>query len=613
VCKDGKIIWCRWINTPIVDSAGRVQGVMCLARDISDEMQNEERLRLWGSVIQHSSEAIIICDAKQRIVQVNRAFEEITGYTEAEAIGRTPRILKSGKHDREFYRRMWREVTQRGQWRGEVWNRRKNGDLYVEWLALGAVRDDSGAIAHFVGIFSDITARKQIEERVRHLAHFDPLTDLPNRAQLVELATQTLKIARRDRRKLALLVVDLDRFKTVNDSMGHDAGDELLIRVADRLRRLVRSSDIVARLGGDEFAVLIPHLDSMHAASAVAQKVLDSIRAPLTLRNHELSVSGSVGICVFPDGARDAGELIRNADAAMYHAKNSGRNGCCFYTSDMNDKALEVLATETALRRALERDEFVLHYQPQIDIRTGATVGLEALIRWQRPDVGLVMPGHFIPIAEERGLIGAIGEWTLRECARQAKEWDRSGVPPLPIAVNLSASEFHQQGFVDRVEQTIARFELRPERIELEITEGVIVRDAQGTIDTLERLHRFGVRLSIDDFGTGYSSLNYLRRFPIDKIKIDQSFVREMLSDRGAAGIVRGIVELAKSLELQVIAEGVETDAQLRFLAEARCDVAQGFLFSRGLPPTELQRWLQTRAAVKEAGGRVVSLARASA
>lgn len=563
-----------------------------MAQDITEQRSNQERLRLWATVIEQSTEAILICDAERRIMLVNGSFEEITGYASAEVLGQTPRVLQSGRHDRHFYAKMWKCVERSGHWRGEIWNRRKSGELYVEWLSLSAVRDEQGVVTNYIGIFSDITERKQTEERVQHLAHFDALTNLPNRALLLDRVAQMTANARREHKKLALLFIDLDRFKNINDSMGHEAGDELLTIVAKRLARRVRETDTVARMGGDEFVVALGQIDGLEAAAKTAREILDAIMAPMTLRGQEVSISGSVGICLFPDDAQDVSEMIRNADAAMYRAKRSGRNTYQFYTRDMNERALEMLATEMALRNAVDRNELVLHYQPQIDIRSGAIVGLEGLIRWNRPGVGLVMPGQFIPIAEERGLIPAIGNWTLHEATRQAAAWDRECRPALPIAVNLSASEFHQQGFIERVQKTIRENGLHPGRIELEITEGVIARDTQGTIDILNRLHDLGVHLSIDDFGTGYSSLNYLRRFPIDKIKIDQSFIREMFADAGAMGIVRGMIGLAQSLRLRTVAEGVETPAQLKALRDAGCDIAQGFWASRALPPADLEAFV---------------------
>jgi diguanylate cyclase (GGDEF)-like protein/PAS domain S-box-containing protein len=594
VCKDRRRIACRWFSMPVLDDSGVFVKTIVMVQDITEQVRNEDQVRLWASVIEQSTDAIVICDADQRIVLVNRAFERITQFTQADSIGKTPRILQSGLQSSDFYAQMWRSVTSVGHWHGEIWNRRKNGELFAEWLALSAVRDVSGVLTHYIGIFSDITQRKKTEQRIQHLAHFDALTDLPNRTLLIDRVGQLMTASNRNRRQFALFFLDLDRFKNINDSMGHEAGDELLKVISRRLVKLLRTTDTVARMGGDEFVLLLPEIDGVGGAAVVAEAVLRSINTPLTLLNQEISVSASIGICLFPNDAGDVSEMIRNADAAMYRAKSAGRNSYQFYTRDMNALALEKLATENALRHALQRQEFVLHYQPQVCATTGALKAVEALIRWHRPEVGFVMPGQFIPIAEERGLIAAIGQWTLHEAARQAAEWDRLGMPPVPIAVNISATQFHQQGFIERLTDILASYGLASNRIELEITETVILQDCERTVALLQRLHALGFALSIDDFGTGCSSLNYLRRFPIRKIKIDRSFVSEMLTDRGAAGIVRGIIGLAKSLDMQVIAEGVETAAQLESLRASQCEFVQGFLVSKAIPAAELATLVTT-------------------
>lgn len=550
---------------------------------------------VWAAVFEHSSEGVVVCDASQRILLVNPTFEHITGYSLREVQGKTPRILQSGRHGADFYRDLWRGVDRAGYWHGEVCNRRKNGELYYEWLTVCAARDACGGVANYVGIFSDITQRKRIEDRVNRLANFDSLTELPNRKQLLSRMEELIEASRRAKTLTALLVVDLDRFKTINDSIGHEAGDALLKTVARRLNHLVRRADVVARLDGDEFGIALSRIEGREDAAQLAQRVLDEIALPHAWRGQELVLSGSVGICVFPGDADNASEMMRNAESAMYVGRSGGRNRYRFYSRDMSQQAREALSTETALRQALQRGEFELYFQPQVDVAQGALIGAEALIRWNRPGIGLVMPGQFIQIAEESGLIGAIGEWTIEAASRQAAAWDAAGMPAIKMAVNLSATQFHEPGFVASVLRTLRSHGIMPARFELEITEGVILKDADATIDILRQLHDAGLRLSIDDFGTGYSSLSYLRRFPIDVIKIDQSFVREMLDDVGAAGIVRGIIALAKGLQLDVIAEGVERPEQLRFLRDTHCNAAQGFLFGRGMPAREFEsvarRW----------------------
>jgi diguanylate cyclase (GGDEF)-like protein/PAS domain S-box-containing protein len=585
--KDGRIL--DRYSSPLIDSAAKYRGRIWYFRDITERIKAEERVNLWSRVLDQSTEGIFVCDPQERILLVNKAFEKLTGFSADEAVSKTPRIVQSGRQDRAFYTDMWKSVSETGTWSGEMWNRRKNGEFYVEWLSISAVYDHKGAVTHYVGIFSDVTVRKQAEERIVHLANYDALTDLPNRVLLMDRLGQLTKAAQRRKSKVAVVFIDLDRFKEVNDSLGHNAGDLLLQKLAKRLSDAVRDEDTVARLGGDEFVVVFQGLHEAHEVTVLAQKLLSCLALPVTLNGYELTVTASLGISLYPDDAADGQELIRNADAAMYQAKGAGRNALHFYTSDLNDHALEILSMENALRRAIERQEFVLHYQPQINISSGAVVGAEALIRWNHPELGLVMPGKFISIAEERGLIVPIGSWVIEEATRQAGVWQNAGIS-IPIAVNVSAIQFRQKDFVEHLANSVRKHGITPSRIELELTEGIIMRDAEATIDILGRLHEMGFQLSIDDFGTGFSSLNYLRRFPIDKIKVDQSFVSDVTTSESAASLVTAIVSLAQSLKLKVIAEGVQTKEQLELLRGLRCDEAQGFLFSHALASEEFER-----------------------
>ncbi|MGA2429024.1 MAG: EAL domain-containing protein [Candidatus Acidiferrum sp.] len=587
--KGGKQIQIDLTVSPIYDASGGVVGVSTIARDITERVKSEERLRLWSRVLAQSTEGIFVCDPQERILLANTAFEQLTGFSTGEVLGKTPRILQSGRQDRAFYSNMWKSVLETGAWRGEMWNRRKNGEFYVEWLSISAVYDHKGTVTHYVGIFSDVTVRKQAEERIVHLANYDALTDLPNRVLLMDRLNQLTKAAQRRKSKVAVVFIDLDRFKEVNDSLGHDAGDLLLKTLAKRLSDAVRDEDTVARLGGDEFVVVFQGLHEAQEVTLLAQKLLSCLVLPVTLNGYELTVTASLGISLYPDDAADGQGMIRNADAAMYQAKGAGRNAFHFYTSDLNDRALELLSMENALRRAIERQEFVLHYQPQINIGSGAIVGAEALIRWNHPELGLVMPGKFISIAEERGLIVPIGNWVIEEATRQAGVWQNAGIS-IPIAVNVSAVQFRQKDFVEQLANSVRKHGITPSRIELELTEGIIMRDAETTIKILERLHEIGFQLSIDDFGTGFSSLNYLRRFPIDKIKIDRSFVSDVTQSESAASIVTAVISLAQSLKLKVIAEGVQTKEQLEILRVQRCDDAQGFLFSPALVSGEFEK-----------------------
>jgi diguanylate cyclase (GGDEF)-like protein/PAS domain S-box-containing protein len=587
--KDGRRIWCEWFNSPMRDSSGKVTRVLAMAQDVSARLAAEQELRLWSNVLTHSVEGIFICDPEQRILKVNSAFERLTGYSAAEAIGQTPRLFQSGRQGPAFYSAMWTTLLASGTWSGEIWNRRKSGELYLEWLSISVVYDEQQSIAHYVGIFSDITERKSAEERVFRLARFDALTDLPNRVLLADRLEQAIKTAQHGATQVGVAFIDLDRFKEVNDSLGHDAGDALLQTVARRLTDAVRADDTVARMGGDEFVVIFQHLRSAADATTCVGELLQALRPPIELEGHEITITASVGISMFPDDAGDAQELLRNADAAMYQAKGDGRARFHFYTGTLNQRALNMLSVENGLRRALEREEFVLHYQPKVCVATGALIGAEALIRWNHPEQGLMMPGAFIPIAEDRGLIRAIDEWVIGEAVRQLGVWRQGPLHAVPVAVNVSAVPFHEKDFVERVSRLIATSGVDPSHLEFELTEGLMMKDVDASVEVMRRLDEMGFHISIDDFGTGYSSLNYLRRFPIQKIKIDQSFVREMVVHPESCRLVRGIIVLAKSLGLQVLAEGVETSEQLRLLREQDCDQAQGFLFGKAVPAAEFE------------------------
>jgi len=533
-------------------------------------------------------EAIVITDIQNNIIQINKAFTEITGYSPEEVAGKNPRILKSGRHGQDFYHAMWEILLKTGSWQGEVMDRRKNGEVYPKWLSINVVRDEKGDISNYIALFSDITERKASYERIQHLAHFDALTNLPNRALLNEHLDMAIAVAKRNQTQLAIVFLDLDRFKIVNDSLGHHAGDLLLQIVSDRLKSCVRETDTVARLGGDEFVVLLGCIRESSDAARVAQKVVEAIAIPFILDGNEVNIGASIGIGIYPDNGLDSPTLIKNADAAMYHAKEHGRNNYQFFSSVMNDKAFEQMALENDMRWALKREEFFLHYQPQIDALTGKIVGVEALIRWQHPKRGLVPPFNFIPLAEKSGLIVAIGEWVIKTACAQNVAWQKEGLAPILTAVNIAAQQFKQKDFRESVIQILDDTGLAPHLLELEITESAIMENAESMLDTLHSLKEIGLHLSIDDFGTGYSSLSYLKHFPIDKLKIDRSFVMDITNDSKNNAIVETIIHLGHNLKLKVIAEGVETAEQLATLKELRCDEIQGYFFSRPLSAQDL-------------------------
>jgi len=564
-----------------------------LAHDISERVQAEEKLRQAAVVFDNAQEGVMVTDRNARILAVNPAFCEITGYDEAEVLGETPAKFKSGRHDTAFYQAMWSALSETGRWQGEVWDRRRDGEVYPKWLSISAVRDATGQIVRYVSLFADITHLKESEARLEHLAHFDVLTELPNRLLFTSRLEHAVEQARRHGRHIALLFLDLDRFKTVNDSLGHPAGDELLIAVAQRIRTRLRDEDTLARLGGDEFVILLEQLDEAQMAAIVAQDVLRELAAPVQLSGgHEVFIGASIGISLFPDDADNAMRLVSSADAALYQAKEQGRNTYRFYTEALTTAANEHLALETRLRRGLERGEFVLHYQPLIDAHSGRPIGVEALVRWQPPGEALVPPDKFIPIAEETGLIVPLGEWILRTACAQARAWLDAGLAPLVMAVNLSGRQFQAADMAELVRAVLLDTGLPARFLELELTESVIMEQADQAIATLDALKSLGVRLAIDDFGTGYSSLAYLKRFPIDKLKIDRSFVDGLADDSNDREIAATIIAMARSLNLEVLAEGVETEQQLAFLRLYGCDQYQGYLFSKPIPADEIERWL---------------------
>ena len=571
------------ISSNTIETASGQKLSQCVIRDIRQRKHDEMELKRAALVFETSQELILLTDADCRIISVNQVFEEMTGYTPDEVIGQNPRLLSSGRHTPEFYAAMWQAIGSRGKWQGEVWNRRKSGDVFPVWLTISAYRDAQGKVLNYVGVSSDISEHVAAQERIRQLAYFDSLTHLPNRRLLQDRAEQALASAEREGKQVALLFVDLDHFKTINDSLGHSMGDRVLTEVSQRLQSCVRRMDTVARLGGDEFVVLLTDV-TIEGATEVARKLIRRVARPYQIENHELGVTPSLGISVFPQDGRDFEALLKHADTAMYRAKESGRNGYQFFASEMNVAALERLMLENSLRQGIERGEFVLHYQPQIDLASGRIVGAEALVRWRHPQLGLVPPGKFIPVAEVSGLIVMIGEWVLGEACRQNRAWEQAGLPAVSVAVNISAVQYRSGRNEAIVATVLADTGLAPELLELELTEGIVMVGADATVATLQRISDMGVKLAIDDFGTGYSSLSYLKRFPIDRLKIDQSFVRDIVTDTDDWAISSAIISMGHSLRLQVIAEGVEYAEQLEMLRRQGCDEVQGYYFSVPLP-----------------------------
>ena len=563
-------------------------------RDITDRKRLEARLIQASMVFENTHDGAIITDLSGCIVAVNRAFTDITGYTESEILGRNPSLLQSGRQSAEFYQALWSTLRKAGTWQGEIWNRRKNGEIYPEWLTISSVRDPAGDLMHYVGIFTDITRIKTSEEELERMAHYDPLTALPNRRLIMSRLEHALEHARRHGHGVAIMYLDIDNFKQINDGLGHHMGDELLVTMTKRLQDRLRHEDTFGRLGGDEFIVLLESLPEVDQVAAVARDLLKLLAQPFKLSNgQDIFITASIGISIFPDDNASSMELMRDADAAMYRAKDNGRNQYCFYTSSMNADAMAELELDTALRGALEREELLLYYQPQIDTWTGKVIGAEALLRWQRQGVGLVPPDQFIPLAEKTGVILSIGKWVIDSACRQIRAWLDEGLPAVRVAVNVSAKQF-KAGDLDKVlDQALRKYDLAPRYLDVELTESMLMENPDEVVKTLKQLKMIGVKLSLDDFGTGYSSLAYLSRFPLDALKIDKSFIRDIIITQEAANLADSIIALAQRMQLQVVAEGVETEEQMRFLRERDCDEVQGYYFSKPVPATSFAEILR--------------------
>lgn len=564
--------------------------------DISARIEAEGRLRLWAKIFDSTSEGVIVTDAQSNIVEVNAAFTDITQYSREEVKGKNPSFLQSGRHDEAFYQAMWESIHTTGRWRGEVWDRKKNGETYPEWLNISAVTNDEGKLTHYVAVFSDISVIKQSQARLDFLAHHDPLTKLPNRLLLGAQLEQSLKHAGRANKHLAVVFVDLDRFKNINDSLGHPAGDYLLQQVAERFKECLRTEDTVARVSGDEFVLLLNDIDSRASAQIAMDKLLELFNDTFVLNEQDIRVTASMGVALYPQDGESATALMRNADTAMYSAKDDGRNSYRFYTEELSSNMLEQVLLENALRGALERNEFSLAYQPQVNLRTGEIIGMEVLLRWYYPQVGSVSPSLFIPMAEANGLIHEIGRWVLWAACTQGKKWLDEGKVFNRLSVNVAGSQILKAGFSDRVHAVLDQTGFPSNHLELEVTESYIMQDTKQAIQQLSAIRGLDVLLSIDDFGTGYSSLSYLKKLPVHKLKIDQSFVRDIPDDEEDVAIAEAILALGQALDKTVIAEGVETVEQASFLLSRGCMEAQGYLFGKPMNAEDMGDILEAGA-----------------
>lgn len=572
--------------------------MMAIGRSFGVAIQKDtasKRLHQAKIAFESASEGIMITDNASHIVAINKGFTDITGYSEEEVLGRTPRILHSGRQDEQFYDEMRKTLQQNGRWRGEIWNKRKNGEIYPEWLTVTEVKDAKDQVINYVGVFADISEIKQSQNNLNKLVNHDPLTGLPNRRLFNELMAHAIKRAEREQNQIALLFIDLDRFKAINDSLGHQVGDKLLYEVSKRINHAVRESDAVARLGGDEFLVMMDLLRDTEDAAMVAKKVIHTLQSEFIIDGRELFIGASIGIAVYPQDGHDVDSLIKAADIAMYQVKNKGKNNYCFYSADLSKTVIERFTLENQLRRALERNQFEVYYQPQISLISGEIIGAESLVRWRHPELGMVSPAKFIPLAEETGLIIQIGEWVLKESALQVMRWVEEGHHLQWVSVNVSGVQIQRSNFADTLYGMLIETGCDPSLIELEITESTVMHNTEHVISVFDRIKHLGVRLAIDDFGTGYSSLSHLKRLPLDKLKIDQSFVSQLPDDTDDAAIANAINAMARSLGFSVIAEGVETVEQAEFLQHMGCTQAQGYLYGRPVPAADFRTLLADR------------------
>ncbi len=581
--KDGHLLRVSLVSSPLREE-GQVTGTVVLFRDIGAEHETRNRLRQADLAFSHLAEAVVVTDTEANIQAVNQAFTQITGYEEAEVLGKNPRLLSSGRHDPIYYQRMWEAIRDLGYWEGEIWNRRKNGEIYPEFLKIKAVRDEQQQVIGYVSVFSDITELRAKEERLRRLAYHDQLTGLYNRNAFLQIFEHALHRAQDRGAGLALLYLDLDRFKRINDTLGHVVGDALLQEIARRIRATLRAQDEVARLGDDEFVCLLEDLDFDLAPARVAHDLLERIRAPLALDGKQLYITASIGICVFPADGDGPTTLLKNADAAMYLAKQGGRDAYRYFSAAMAQEADARFELENALREALRTGQMRLVYQPKVALADGTVIGLEALVRWQHPRDGLLSPDRFLGVAAETGLMQPLTQWVVGEASRQCALWRTEGLAVGRIACNLDASVFHPAALESMLLQVVAAAGITPADLELEILETGMLREAQSR-GLWDRLVGHGFDLSIDDFGTGESSLARLKELPVGTLKIDRSFVRDLETNENDRSIVRTMIAMTRTLGKEALAEGVETDAQMRFLIEAGCDAVQGYWFSRPLPP----------------------------
>jgi len=597
--QDGSYRWIQSRGRLLLDEHGQAERLIGTASDITQRRKDEDSLRQAAAVFDATQEGVLVTDAQQHIVHCNPAFTRITGYSQAETLGKSPGMLKSGRHDKAFYDSLWNALQNRGAWSGEVWNRRKSGEIYPQWQCIRAIHDELGEISHYVAVFSDISALKRSQRELDYLAHHDPLSNLPNRLLFTERVEHALERSRLDGQSGAVLLVDLDHFKHINESLGHTIGDLLLKEVGGRLSQQLNERMTLARLGGDEFGLLYENCSSVEQAAVMAQRLQACLTQVFRIDRQELFITASIGISLYPSEATDVGQVLRNADSALFKAKSSGRENYAFYSQELTTHARQRVELASALRHALDNQELRVYYQPLVCLHTQDIIGVEALVRWQHPQRGLVPPGEFIPIAEETGLIGAIDAWVLEQSCRQMVAWQIAGYAVKIVAVNVSSRLFSRGELDLRVAEVLRDTGLEPARLELEVTESAVMANPDAALALLQRLRALGIRLAIDDFGTGYSSLARLKRLPVHKLKLDQSFVSGLPHDQDDVAITRAVIALGHSMGLKVLAEGIEQPEQVELLQQLGCDHAQGYYFGRPQPAEQLATQLSPSIATK--------------
>jgi diguanylate cyclase (GGDEF)-like protein/PAS domain S-box-containing protein len=580
------------IKYPILDSKKNIVGLGVVAIDITDIKKERDKIYMNTTVFDSVKDGIFLTEIDGTIINVNMAFIEITGFDKNEILGKSPSIMKSEKHSDLFYKEMWQRLEKRGEWKGEIWNKRKNGEIYPAFISISSIKDEKERFLNYIAILEDLTTVKESENSIEKLSNFDLLTGFPNQILFKDRLEQAIIHGRKHGDMFTILQIDIDNFKLINDSFGYTTGDLLIKKAAERINKRVGEFDTISRISGDEFIIIIQELKKIEEAAIIAQNLINDFKSPFEIEEKEIFVTVSIGITVYPEDGEESEKLMKNSNAALRYSKNQGRSNYQFYSQELNRESFERLEMESALRHAMEKEEFILYYQPQVDIENGNIIGMEALIRWEHPYLGMISPAKFIPVAEETGIIVDLGEWVLYTACMQNKLWQEQGYKKINVSVNLSPLQIKQPDIIEVIKKILETTELSPEYLELEITEGVLMSHSDEILKKIEKIKSLGIKIAIDDFGTGYSSLSYLKKFPMDKLKIDQCFVRD-IPDNDNGAIAKVVIGLAKSLNMKVIAEGVETKEQVEFLKKNGCEEIQGYYYGRPMHPLDFENRLK--------------------